>query len=192
VPASTGRSSQEEALIGTKGEKLWGYWLKNLAEPLPVLSLPTDRPRPSKLSYKGNAITVPVPSNLHTQLTALSRAEGVTLYTLLLAAWYTLLYRYTGQEDIIVGSPMACRADPNRQNCAGYFVNPLPLRSNVGGDPSFRAHLSRVKQVVMGALVHQELPLPLLVQRTQEGKERDPSRMPLFQVRILLICLSVP
>lgn len=180
IPAQLG------ILQGAKAEKLWSYWLNQLAEPLPTLSMPTDKVRPAKQTYNGTSYTFPIPLRLHTALTGLAREEGVTMYTLLLSAFYTLLHVYSGQEDLIVGSPLACRNDAARENVVGYFVNPLPLRSNLGGNPSFRSYVSRVKQVVLGALSHQDLPLPVLAQRLLQGKERDASRTPIWQVLFIL------
>lgn len=96
-----------------------------------------------------------MPLHILKQLRGLARTEGTTLYTLLLSAYYALLHRYTSQEDIIVGTPMAGRSTLEREDCVGFFVNTLPVRVNVGGNPSFRSLLARVKQRVMGALTHQ-------------------------------------
>ena len=90
-----------------------------------MLSLPTDRPRPTKLNFQGSALLTEIPSSLHAQLQALAKAEGCTLYTMLLSAWFVLLHRYSFQDDIIVGSPMACRAEPERQGCVGYYVRQI-------------------------------------------------------------------
>ena len=178
--------SQLAVLSGPKAEKLWSYWLNHLAEPLPTLALPTDRPRPPRQTSRGTSYTFPVPQRLHTGLAALAREEGVTMYTLLLACYYTLLHVYSGQEDLVVGSPMACRNESAREGAVGYFVNALPLRSSLAGNPSFRSYLARVKQVVLGALSHQDLPLALLTQRLLQGKDRDATRTPVFQTLFIL------
>jgi non-ribosomal peptide synthetase component F len=102
------------------------------------------------------------------------------MYNLLLAAYVTLLHKYTHQEDIIVGSPMAGRSQLPMEDCVGYFVNPVPLRVSVAGNPSFKNFLARTRQVVMEALEHQDLPFPQLVERLQ--LQRDLSRTPVFQV----------
>jgi non-ribosomal peptide synthetase component F len=102
-------------------------------------------PRPPKQTYQGAAHLTEIPLSLLGPLRALARSEGVTLYTLLLAAFYTLLHAYTQQDDIVVGSPMACRSEMEREDCVGYYVNPLPLRSNLEGNPPFRTYLSRVR-----------------------------------------------
>jgi hypothetical protein len=168
-----------DPVTSNRSEKLWAYWQTQLAEPLPILQLPIDKVRPAKPSYRGEALNHDIPLPLLTQLRQLAKAESVTLYALLLAAYYTLLHVYTGQEDIVVGSPLSGRSELEREHCVGYFVNPLPLRSNLSGNPSFRTYLSRVRSTVVEGLAHDAMPLPLLVERLGT---RDSSRSALFQV----------
>jgi amino acid adenylation domain-containing protein/non-ribosomal peptide synthase protein (TIGR01720 family) len=118
------------------------------------------------------------------QIKALAQAEGATLYMVLLAVFQVLLHRYTGQEDIVLGSPTAGRSRPEFGGIIGYFVNPLVLRANLSGDPAFTDFLAQVRHIVLGALDHQDYPFPLLVDQLQP--ERDSSRSPLFQVTFAL------
>ncbi len=155
------------------------YWQQQLNN-LPVLELPTDRPRPAVQSYRGATQYLELPLTLSQALEAMSQAEGVTLFMTLLAAFQTLLYRYTGQTDIVVGSPIANRNRREIEGLIGFFVNSLVLRTNLAGNPSFRELLSRVREVALGAYAHQDLPFEKLVEELQP--ERNLSRNPLFQV----------
>ncbi|MGE0605774.1 MAG: amino acid adenylation domain-containing protein [Pirellulales bacterium] len=173
---------QQEFLAGPDGERLWSYWQKQLAGDLATLDLPTDRPRPPVQTYRGANHTQPLGAELTAQLKALAKAEGVTLYVLLTAAFQTLLHRYTGQDDVLVGSPMAGRTRSEWETVVGYFANPVVLRANFAGDPTFQAVVQQVRGTVLGALEHQDMPFPLVVERMKPA--RDPSRAPLFQVMI--------
>ena len=119
---------QSEMLSGPEGERLGRYWEERLKNLAPVLYLPTDRPRPPSLTHRGAAHPFHVAASLVTRLRKLARAEGVTLYTLLLATYETLLGRYTGQDDFAIGSPFACRR-PGFEGIVGYFSNMVPLRT---------------------------------------------------------------
>src|SRR5262249_28811951 len=118
------------------------------------------------------------------RLKTLARSEGATLYMVLLAAFHVLLYRHTGQEDILVGSPLSGRTRPEFDGIFGYFMNPVPLRARLSGDQSFRAFLAQVRHTVLGALDHQDYPSSLLVEHLDVP--RDSSRSPLFQVLFVL------
>jgi len=174
---------QREWLQGQVLESHLSYWQQQLAE-LPVLNLPTDRPRRSCQSYQGAAQSLELSKSLSASLEALSQQEGVTLFMTLLAAFQTLLYRYTGQEDIAVGSPIANRNRAELEPLIGFFVNSLVLRTDLSGKPNFRELLGRVWEVTLGAYTHQDLPFEKLVQELHP--ERDLSRHPLFQVAIAL------
>ena len=176
-------SVAEQARI-IASEELWSYWQQVLAEPLPVLQLPLDLPRPPYQNYLGAALNISVPRSVLKQLRAFAKADNSTLYTVLLAAYYTLLQRYSQQDDLIIGTPMACRTSLAREECAGYFVNPVALRCNAGGNPSFRSFMQRVRNIVLSALSHQELPFSLLVEKLKV--QRDPSRSPIFQTLFVL------
>ncbi len=165
-------------------EQQLSYWKQRLGDTLPVLELPSDRPRPTKQTYRGATHSLTLPSSLSQSLKALSRQEGVTLFMTLLAAFQTLLDRYTGQDDIVVGVPIAGRNRAEVEGLIGFFVNTLVLRTNLAGNPSFRELLGRVREVVLGAYAHQHLPFEKLVEKLQP--ERDLSHTPLFQVMFQL------
>lgn len=156
------------------------FWRQQLGGTLPVLQLPTDRPRPKTQSFRGGHQAFQFSQTLTAALRELARREGTTLYITLLAAFNALLHRYTGQNDLIVGSTFANRNRSAWQEVIGFFVNTLPLRNKFSSDFSFREWLRCVRQTALEASAHQELPLAKLVQELQP--ERDPSRNPLYQV----------
>jgi non-ribosomal peptide synthetase component F len=164
---------------GALAEQL-GYWRRQLAGAPTSLDLPTDRPRPALRSFQGRSRSFSLPAELAAQLKELRGREGVTLFMLLLAAFQVLLHRYSGQADIVVGSPVAGRNRSEIEPLIGFFVNTLALRGNLSGNPGFRELLGRVREVCLGAYAHQDLPFERLV--TELQLERDMSRTPLFQV----------
>ena len=153
---------QREWLQGEVLETQLAYWRQQL-DGISILNLPTDRPRPAVQSYRGATQLLQLPKTLSKALEALSQQEGVTLFMTLLAAFQTLLYRYTQQEDIAVGSPIANRNRSEIEGLIGFFVNSLVLRTNFDGNPTFRSLLSRVREVSLGAYAHQDLPFEKLV-----------------------------
>ncbi len=155
------------------------YWKQKLAD-LPILQLPLDHPRPAVGTFRGARQCLVLSKDLTEALKTLSQQEGVTLYMTLLAAFKTLLYRYTGQDDIVVGTFSANRNRPELEGLIGYFLNTLVLRTDMSGTPSFRELLGRVRQVTLGAYAHEDLPFEKLVQTLQP--ERNLSQNPLFQV----------
>jgi non-ribosomal peptide synthetase component F len=171
-------------LAGSEGERLWSYWQKQLAGELPVLNLATDRPRPSVQTFRGASESFKLSAELTKELKALSQNNGATLYMTLLAAFQTLLHRYTGQTDILVGSPTAGRNWVDLSNLVGYFANPIVLRADLAGDPTFESFLCSTRQVALDAFKHQDHPFALLVERLQPV--RDPGRSPLFQAMFVL------
>jgi amino acid adenylation domain-containing protein len=175
---------QTQLLNGSEGKALWTYWQNQFSGELPVLNLPTDRPRPSVQTFNGASYTFRISKDLTQRLQQLTQTEGTTLYMTLLAAFQVLLHRYTGQEDILVGSPTTGRSQTEFANIVGYFVNPVVLRSNCAGDPTFNTFLAQVRQTALGAIAHQDYPFPLLVK--QLPLTRDPSRSPLFQTLFVL------
>jgi amino acid adenylation domain-containing protein len=175
---------QRKMLDGPQGELHWTYWKEKLAGELPALNLPTDRPRPPVQTYRGQVHRFELSRELSSQLNQLAQAEGVTLYMLLLAAFQTLLYRYTGQEDIIVGSPSGARGQAEFENIVGYFANPIVLRADLAADLTFRGFLRQVRKSVIEALDHQDYPFPLLVGKLQPT--RDSSRSPIAEVMFML------
>ncbi|MEI9989090.1 MAG: amino acid adenylation domain-containing protein [Rhizomicrobium sp.] len=174
---------QRERLRGERLEELVSYWKKQLAG-MPVLQLPTDRPRPPVLSYRGAFQELVLPRALTDALRTLSQREGTTLFMTLFAAFTVLLQRYTGQSDIVVGSYVASRDRAELENLIGFFINSLVLRADLAGDPTFRTLLGRVREMALDAYAHQELPFEKLVEELQP--ERDLSRNPLFQVSFQL------
>ena len=175
---------QAEMLASPAGERLWDYWKKQLAGPLPVLNLPTDRPRPPIQMFRGANYDFTLNDELARRLRALAKAEGTTLYVVLLAAFELMLHYHSGQEDILVASPMVGRSRAEFEGLAGFFANPVVLRANLSGNPTFRALLGRVRQTVLEALEHQDYPTLRLVQRLRSP--RDLSRSPLCQAMFVL------
>ncbi len=171
---------QAELLAGPEGERLWTHWQQELAGELSLLNLPLDRPRPPVQTYRGASHAFELGEALSKQLKALAGAEKVTLYMLLLAAFQVLLLRYTDQDDILVGTPMVGRSRSELERVVGYLANPVVLRTNLSGNPTFKELLGRVRHTVIAALEHQDYPFPLLVERLQP--KRDASYSPIFQV----------
>ncbi|HOR01588.1 MAG TPA: amino acid adenylation domain-containing protein, partial [Anaerolineae bacterium] len=171
---------QRERLAGEALEQQLAYWRQQLAGAPPTLDLPTDRPRPATQSFHGAHRAFALPDALAQALSALSRGEGATLFMTLLAAFQALLARYTGEENLCVGSPIAGRNRAEIEGLIGFFVNTLVLRADLSGNPSFRELLRQVRATTLGAYNHQDLPFEMLVDALQP--ERDLSRTPLVQV----------
>jgi amino acid adenylation domain-containing protein len=171
---------QQELLAGPAGERLWAYWQQQLAGVLPVLDLPTDYPRPAIQSYRGASQTSFISPARTQQLKHLSEQHATTLATTLLAAFQALLSRYTGQTDLLIGMTTGGRSRAKLADLVGYFVNPVAIRTDLSGNPSFLELLEQVRQTVLGAFAHQDYPFSLLVEQLQP--ERDPSRSPIVQV----------
>ncbi|MFN7945817.1 MAG: amino acid adenylation domain-containing protein [Blastocatellia bacterium] len=176
---------QRDWLQGAELDKQLAYWTAKLRDCPAVLELPTDHPRPTTISNRGATFEFSLPPSLKEQLTALSQAHGATLFMTLLAAFQTLLARYTGQESISVGTPIASRTRPEVQNVIGFFVNTLVMNTDLSGNPEFTEILSRAKETALGAYAHQDLPFEHLVEALQP--ERDLSHSPLFQVMFDLV-----
>jgi amino acid adenylation domain-containing protein len=175
---------QREWLQGEVSETQLAYWKRQLHDAPMVLELPADHPRPAMQSFRGATQSCILPITLAEKLTTLSRREGATLFMTLLAAFQTLLYRYTGQDDIIVGSPIAGRNQVETEELIGFFVNTLVLRTDLSGNPSFRELVGRVRELALEAYTHQDLPFEKLIEALQPS--RDLSRSPLFQVMFVL------
>jgi amino acid adenylation domain-containing protein len=171
---------QRQWLKGKVLAEQLAYWKQQLAGSSPELLLPTDRPRPAIQAHRGATYYFTFPTALTQALKELSRQCEVTLFMTLLAAFQTLLYRYTGQEDLCVGSPVANRNRAEIEGLIGFFINTLVLRSDLSGQPTFRELLSRVKEVTLAALAHQDLPFEMLVEELQPQRNR--SHTPLYQV----------
>ena len=175
---------QREYLSGEILHKQLEYWKRTLAGSPASLDLPTDRTRPAQQSFRGAKQMMTLPSELGKQIEALGRQQGATLFMTLLAAFNVLLARYSGQDDIVVGSPIAGRTRPEWEKLIGFFVNTLVIRTRVSGNPTFRQLLAQVRETAMGAYAHQDVPFEKLVEELKP--ERDLSRNPLFQVMFIL------
>jgi amino acid adenylation domain-containing protein len=175
---------QREWLTGEVLETQLSYWREQLAGAAPLLNLPTDHPRPLVQTYRGASELFAVPESLVEALRKLSKREGVTLFMTLLAAFKTLLYRYTNQQDILVGTGIGSRGDMETENLIGIFVNMLVLRTDLSRDPRFNELLQRVREVTLGAYAHQDIPFERLVEELHP--ERGMSHTPFFQVMLLL------
>ncbi len=174
---------QTDLLNNAPGQRLWNYWKQQLSGPLPILNLPIDRRRPLWRSYRGASQPLKLDLTLTKQLKALSLASGTTLFTTLLATLYVLLSYYTDQEDLVVGSQMAGRSRPDWLSCIGHFTNPVALRTNLAGNPTFETILKQTQQTVEGAFEHQDYPFSLLVERCQP--QQDLGRRPFPQVMFI-------
>jgi amino acid adenylation domain-containing protein len=174
---------QRQMLSATLEEEL-AYWRDKLAGAPATLNLPTDRPRPPQQSFRGARHTLILPKALSEQVIALGRKEGATLFMTLLAAFNVLLSRYSGQEDVVIGSPIAGRTRADLEGLIGFFVNTLVVRADVSANPTFRELLAQVRETAMGAYAHQDVPFEKLVEELRP--ERDLSRNPLFQVMFAL------
>ncbi|MEE8585765.1 MAG: amino acid adenylation domain-containing protein, partial [Acidobacteriota bacterium] len=171
---------QRQWLSGAVLEKQLRYWKDRLGDAPDLLELPTDRPRPARPTYRGGRFTFSWPAELLKKLKALSRSQDATLYMTILAAFQTLLCRYSGQEDVSVGTPIANRSRAETEGLIGLFVNTLVLRTDLCGEPNFRELLQRVRKVALEAHTHQDIPFEQVVEALQP--ERSLSYTPLFQV----------
>ncbi|MDB4951688.1 MAG: non-ribosomal peptide synthetase [Gemmatimonadetes bacterium] len=176
---------QREWLSGPVLDEQLAFWKAQLAGAPPVLELPADRPRPPVQTYRGRTLYAPLPRALTERLNALARAEGATLFMTLLAAFSALLGRYSGQDDVVVGSPIAGRNRAEIEGLIGFFVNNLPMRTDLGGEPTFRELLRRARETTLGAYAHQDLPFERLVEEL--GAQRSVSHTPVFQVLFNLL-----
>jgi amino acid adenylation domain-containing protein len=161
-------------------EELLDYWTEQLRGAPDRLELPSDRPRPSVQSYRGVLKELDIPAEVVSPLRELARARGVSLFMTLTAAFTTLLHRYSGATDLVIGTPVSGRQYEETADLLGFFSNTVALRTDLSGDPTFTELLHRVKATVLGALAHQELPFEKLVE--VRNPERSRSHSPLFQV----------
>src|SRR5438093_2065028 len=181
---------QRQWLQGEVLEAHLSYWKRQLAGAPAILELPTDRVRPTVQTFRGATQIFAFTPSLSEAIKVLSQNEGVTLFMTLLAAFKTLLFRYTGQEDIVVGSPIANRNRVELEELIGFFINMLALRTDLSGQPSFRELLKRVREVTLGAYAHQAMPFEKLVEELQP--ERNLGHNPLFQVMFVLQNAPMP
>ena len=175
---------QRQTLSGEEGQRLREYWLRQLGGELPLLDLPTDRPRPAQQTFRGDTTSRRFSPNLARALHRLAQEHGATLATTLLAAFQALLHRYSGQEDIVVGSVLSGRERPELSPLVGYFINPVALRADFSGAPTFAAFLRQARQTMLDAFTHQDYPLALLAE--QLTLQRDPGRPPIFETMFIM------
>ena len=171
-------------------ENLLAYWKQKLKKNLPALQLPTDYPRPAIQTFSGQRKSFSLSADLTQALKTLSHNQNVTFFMTLLAGLKVLLSRYSGQDDVLIGSPIANRNQNNTEQLIGFFVNTLALRTDLSGDPSFCELLKRIRETTLGAYAHQDLPFELLVQELQP--ERNLSSTPLIQVMFILHNAPIP
>jgi amino acid adenylation domain-containing protein len=171
---------QSEMLSDERGKKHWQYWKKQLAGELPILNLLPDKPRPPLQTYQGESHLLRLDKQLIQKLNNLAQTSGNSLYRILLTAFYVLVYRYTNQEDILIGSPMRGRWNGDFQETVGYFANLIPLRISIEKNVKFVELLTQVSNTVKEAQNHQDYPFSLLVELLEP--QRDPSRPSLCQV----------
>jgi len=170
---------QHELLQGPVLKEQLAYWTNQLAGAPAILELPTDRPRPAAQTFTGATYRFTLPPALTDKLTVLSRREGITLFMTMLTAFQALLARYSGQDDIVVGSPIAGRRRAETEGLIGFFVNMLALRARLEDDPTFREQLARTRETCLAAYANQDLPFERLVEALQP--ERNLGHNPLFQ-----------
>ena len=175
---------QRQQLEGYVADALAAYWRKQLSGIPPLLEIPTDRPRPVVQTSRGSTVTLLMPRDLLEAVGDMSREEGVTLFMTTLAAFFTFLYRYSGQEDLVVGSPVANRRHSDTEKLIGFFVNTLALRGRVHARMTIHELLLQIREVCLAAYDHQDLPFEKLVEQIQPV--RDLSRSPVFQVAFML------
>ncbi|MER7550016.1 SDR family NAD(P)-dependent oxidoreductase [Streptomyces anulatus] len=175
---------QRDQLAGAELDQQLSYWREQLSGDLPNLELPVDHPRPAEQAFRGARVDLTLPARLTEELTALGRAHRATLFMTLFAGVSALLHRYTGQDDVLIGSPVAGREQVETEPLLGLFVNTLVLRGDLSGDPSFAEALVRVRRMCADAFAHQDVPLDKLVEDIQP--DRDASRTPLFQTLFAL------
>jgi hypothetical protein len=175
---------QRRWLQGETLERQLAYWREQLAGAPPVLELPAARPRPAALGTRGESRPVVLPEESVEALRSLSRRAGVTLYMTLLAAFQTLLHRYSGEDEVVVGSPVANRTRAESEDLIGCFINTVALRGDLSGNPTFGELLGRVRETTLEAYAHQDLPFEMLVNALQP--ERRANHTPFFQVWFVL------
>ena len=181
---------QRSYLQGDVLQAQMSYWKERLSGSPPLLELPLDRPRPSMPSFRGGRERLALPAELSRSLKELGRRYGATLFMTLLSAFKVLLYRYSGQTDIVIGTPIANRNRSETEGLIGFFVNTLVIRTALGDGMKFNQLLGEVREAALGAYTHQDIPFELLVEALSPGREI--SRTPLFQVMFALQNTALP
>jgi amino acid adenylation domain-containing protein len=175
--------AEAETLASAEAERQWTYWREQLAGNLEALDLPLDRPRAARHVRQGASFPIELPEDLTAELRRVAQANGVTLFTVLAAGLNTLLHRYSGQSDVLVGTPTAGRTERRFAGVVGHFINQVVLRTDFSDDPRFDTLLARTRDTVLNALANQDLPFALLVERLKPN--RDPNRTPIFDVNFV-------
>jgi amino acid adenylation domain-containing protein len=175
---------QLATMQGGRLERQLGYWKRHLEGAPPLLELPADLPRPEVASSRGATLTFSIGKETTAAAKSFARGHGSTLFMVLLGAWAGVLSRWSGQDEVVIGTPIAGRRQSELENLIGFFVNTLPLRIDLGGRPSFAELCGRVRELSLGAFAHQELPLERLVAEMDTG--RDMGRAPIFQTMFAL------
>lgn len=181
---------QKQRLQGESYHKQLAYWKEKLSGELPVLRMPLDRPRPPVMTHQGERTTFAISEEWTSKIKQFSRKNGVTLFMALLAAYQTVLYRYTMQEDLCIGTSISSRNRPELQSLIGMFVNTLVLRTRLDGNPTFSEVLKRMRKTAFGAFGHQDIPFEKLVEELQA--EREASHNPFFQTMFTLLSAADP
>ncbi|HEU4712836.1 MAG TPA: condensation domain-containing protein [Pyrinomonadaceae bacterium] len=171
---------QRDWLQGEQLDKRRSFWTKQLEGRQPLVQLPLTAPRPEKQTFRGNAESLAMPKELSDKLETIARANGVTMYMTLLAAFMTLIYRYTQQEDVIVGSATAGRDHVDTEGVIGNFANLMPMRAKLHGNPRFVDLLQQVREVTLGAYAHQDMPFLKLIEELEPNG--DPAYAPIVQI----------
>ncbi|MEU5372523.1 amino acid adenylation domain-containing protein [Streptomyces sp. NPDC005951] len=182
-------NQQNAFLAGPEAAGMLDYWRSHLPAQVPLLDLPVDRPRPAVQTHNGASEFFVLDDALSARVHALARTHGVTPFMVLLSAYYLLLHRYSGQDHIVVGSPVTGRTRQDFASVYGYFVNPLPLHADLSDDPTVAELLQQVRRTVLGGLDNQEYPFVLLVEEL--GLQHDPSRSAVFQAMFILLTHKV-
>ncbi|MFG2504778.1 amino acid adenylation domain-containing protein [Streptomyces rubiginosohelvolus] len=182
-------NQQNAFLAGPEAAGMLDYWRSHLPAEVPLLDLPVDRPRPAVQTHNGASEFFVLDDELSARVHTLARTHGVTPFMVLLSAYYLLLHRYSGQDHIVVGSPVTGRTRQDFASVYGYFVNPLPLHADLSEDPSVAELLHQVRRTVLGGLDNQEYPFVLLVEEL--GLQHDPSRSAVFQAMFILLTHKV-
>ncbi|MFF2009539.1 amino acid adenylation domain-containing protein [Streptomyces sp. NPDC058195] len=182
-------NAQNRFLAGPAAPRMFDYWRTHLPAEVPTLELPVDKPRPAVQTHNGASEFFVLDAALTARVHTLAREHDVTPFMVLLSAYYVLLQRYSGQDQVIVGSPVTGRTEQEFASVYGYFVNPLPLHADLSGDPSVGQLLQQVRTTVLGGLDNQEYPFVLLVDKL--GLQHDPSRSAVFQAMFILLTHKV-
>ncbi|MGB9123517.1 MAG: amino acid adenylation domain-containing protein, partial [Candidatus Angelobacter sp.] len=175
---------QQRMLAGADGQRLWEFWQEQLEGELPVLDLPADFPRPAVQSFKGSSESIHLGRDIAAGASALAQRENVTLFTLLLALYETLLHHLSGQHDFVIGTPSGGRYSARFDSVVGYFVNSIPIRTQISGAITFREFLAKTRRAVLEAFEHQQYPFGLMVDRLR--LDRDLGHSPIFQTMFVL------